>query len=89
MAVPQPARNPLAADLRLQERFELIAKKYAGGLQPHEAKRLAEIEDYLDGEDRAKAELIEARGNARMSRIDATLARVESAIRDLQASKLH
>jgi hypothetical protein len=89
MPVPQPARSPMAADPHLPERVELITKKYAGGLQPHESECLAEIEDYLDSQDIAKADLISARGGERMPRIDTMLDRVESAIRDLKASKLN
>jgi hypothetical protein len=89
MPVPQPARSPLAADPHLQERVELITRKYAGGLRPHESQRLTEIEDYLDSQDIAKADLISARGGERMARIDEMLDRVESAIQDLKASKLN
>ncbi len=89
MPVPQQARNPIADDSNLQERFELLSKKYAGGLEPHETKRLAEIEEYLDKQDVAQADFVDARGRERMRHIDATLDRVEKAIRDLQASKLN
>jgi hypothetical protein len=54
-----------------------------------ETKRLAEIEDYLDGQDVEKADLIDIRRREQMGRIDATLDRVEKAIRDLQALKLN
>lgn len=91
MPVPQPARNPvtdvLSDDPHLQERFELITKKYSLGLQPHEVKRLAEIEELLDQQDFAKADQMEAQGNERMRRIEATLDRVEQAIRDLKTAK--
>ena len=89
MPTPQPARNPIDVDPHLQERFELISKKYSGGLQPHEERRLAEIEHFLDSQDLAKADLVDARGRERMDRIDATLDRAEKAIRDLQVAKLN
>jgi hypothetical protein len=88
MPVPQPAGNPLADDSYLLERSELISKKYAGGLEAQEAHRLAEIEAYFDRQDLEKADLIETWGQERMGRIEATLDRVEQAIRDLRASKL-
>jgi chemotaxis protein histidine kinase CheA len=94
MPWPQPARNPLpddgtrADDSYLYERFELISKKYIGGLDSQETTRLAQIEESLDQQDSATADLIDTRSQKRMSRIDATLDRVENAIRELQASKL-
>ncbi len=88
MPVPQPARNPLADDSYLRERVELISKKYAGGLNPEETQRLAEIEDYFDRQDFEKADLMETRSQERMVRIETTLDRVEQAIRDLRTSKL-
>ena len=91
MPVPQPARSPLAQsdDSYLHERYELIAKKYAAGLGPQETKRLTEIEEYLDGQDVEKADLIDIRRGEQMGRIDAALDRVEKAIRDLQTLKLN
>jgi hypothetical protein len=93
MPEPKSARNPLdlsgADDSYLLERFDLISKKYAGGLDVHETTRLAEIEDYLDRLDLEKADLLDARGADRTVRINGTLDRVESAIRNLQALKLN
>jgi hypothetical protein len=94
MPVPQPARYPLgddfshSDDIYLRERFELISKKYAGGLDQQQTTRLAEIEDYLDRQDLEKADMIDVRGQERMGRIAATLDRVERAILDLQTLKL-
>ncbi len=85
---PQPARDPLADDFYLHERSELITKKYAAGLNPHEAQRLAEIEEYLDRHDSEKADWIDVRCQERMGRINANLDRVERAIQNLKALKL-
>ncbi len=91
MPQPQPARGPIADvlsnDPHLQERFELIAKKYSVGLEPHEARRLSDIEELLDQQDFALADQMDAQGNERMKRIDAILDRVELAIRE--ANKPH
>lgn len=87
MPVPQPARNPIADNSNLDERFELISKKYTHGLDPQQTLRLAEIEEYLDLQDCQTADSIEARSHERMGRINTTLDRVEKAIRDLQEIK--
>lgn len=71
-------------DRCLGERDELLARKYAAGLQPHEAARLAEIDRLLELGEIRMAELIDARGDERLARIDAGLDRVEKAIHDLQ-----
>jgi len=73
---------------RLDERDELLAKKYAAGLQPDEVVRLAEIDQLLERDEIKKAELIDAKDDERLARIDAGLDRVEKAIHDLQALNL-
>ncbi len=94
MPASQPVRSriadPLAIDVRLQERFELLNKKYSAGLEPHEVRRLAEIEEQLDRQDYAKAdETATTPSHERMARIDAALDRIEGAIRDLKASPVN
>ena len=91
MPVPQSARSPISDafsdDPHLQERFELLTKKYSVGLEMHEATRLVQIEELLDQQDFALADQMEAQGNERMKRIDAMLDRVERAI--AEANKPH
>jgi RNA polymerase sigma factor (sigma-70 family) len=73
----------------LDERDNLLARKYTVGLEPHGEKRLAEIDRLLEREEARKAELIDAEGDQRLARIDEGLDRVERAIRDLQALNVH
>jgi len=75
-------------DRCLDERDELLARKYSVGLEPEDDRRLAEIDRLLVKEEIRKADLIAAQGDERLARIDAGLDRIESAIRDLQALSL-
>lgn len=91
-SLPKTAQRVAPEDsgfLCLDERDELLTKKYAAGLQPHEAARLAEIDQLLEREEIRKADLIDAPGDERLARIDAGLDRVEKAIHALQALNLH
>ena len=79
-------RAPEILDNRcLDERDELLAKKYAAGLQPHEAAGLAEIDQLLEREEIRKANLIDAQSDQRLARIDEGLDKVEKIIRELQS----
>ena len=68
----------------IEERSSLILKNYATGLEPHEATRLAEIDEQLEREELKKADLLDALGDERLARINSGLDRVEQAIRELQ-----
>ena len=68
----------------IEERTSLILKKCAIGLKPHEATRLAEIDELLEREELKKADLLDALGDERLVRINSGLDRVEQAIRELQ-----